>query len=519
MAYIWAEPFSRLGPVGLNYTYGNGSSTGTSLLPILNATGLTSLIGNGNISLGSPITSYDQCSLQFLSTNANNNSYGIWTLPANMAVVNGSMWVYPLNMYGSFFITFTDSGSGQFTIQINSSSGTISLKTGGNGGTNLSTSTYQLPVNTGTCISWSVTIGSSGAAYQVNIGTTVLFSGTGNTRGGTSNNQANGFILGYSNAGSGGNAIMNVSHLILADGTGTSMNAIWTNKPIVVEDYPTSDNSVAFTQSVVVLGQDYSNSTGNSAPGANTLILRKYTPAVNMTLNSVSSMCATNSGTANVKAVAYADSGGSPTGAPLGTGTQTTGVSSGTTVTSAFGSGIALTGGSPYWIGFITDTSWSIPLADGTATGIYKSNTYSSGAPTSPTGFTTSSSWAIWGNCSGAASNYVAEVDNPALGNSYNSSSTVNQQDIFNFPSIPTTLGTIFGVAAKALMSNPAGGVRTANIVISSSGNVTNGTYSGFSPTTTPVWQRTFTATDPATGSAWVASGVNAAIIGYKVAS
>ena len=521
MSYIWADGLNKIAPIGIATSY-----TGTNLTPILNSLGFNVVTtSNGSsIRTDTPLLVNDECSLSITSeyNTLSSGGYASWIqlgLNENTSTIIGSIFVSPEDLNNYFSIVFFDGTSAQCSITIDKGSGFISLRSGGSNGAILSSSVISLVVGRVYCIQWQIAIGTSGA-YQINLGSATLFSGTGNTRGGSTNNQVNIIQIGYQTTpGVTGRAVMKIAHLILADNSGTTMNTIWNNSPCVLEDVPIADSSVSFTQSSIVLGQDYSISSSSSAPGSNTLFLRKYTPPVNMTLNSVSALCNTNAPAAKYTAVVYSDSAG-VVGTLIASGIESTGVSTGQVATSYFGT-VALTGGTSYWVGFITDTSWNIWSAtDSSSTGVLKSNSYGSGAPASPTGFTVNQpSWAMWGNCSGAANNYVAEVDNPALGNSYNSSVTVGQEDLFVFPNMAANLGQIVGVASKVMVFNPSGGSRTCDLVISSSGNETNGNYSNFTMSASPLWVRSFTPVDPHTALTWSQSAVNAAILGYKVAS
>jgi hypothetical protein len=250
------------------------------------------------------------------------------------------------------------------------------------------------------------------------------------------------------------------------------------------------------------------------------LALRTWTPPVNCTLNSIAIIPNATSGIANFKATLYADTAGVPD-TLTATGTQVTGATAGSTLVLPFSGGQSLTAGTPYWIGFITDTSVILDENDNSLPGRVKSNTYGSGAP-SPAGTTTGSqpAWAIYGNVTGTGVNWF-EVDiNPPPGDiSYVSSATVSQEDLYGFPALSVTPTAIYTMAVKGFIKRTDTGARTISLRCKSSGTDSGGSNTGQTPATSYGWMDSFFETDPATGVAWTASGVNAATSGMKIDS
>lgn len=115
----------------------------------------------------------------------------------------------------------------------------------------------------------------------------------------------------------------------------------------------------------------------------------------------------------------------------------------------------------------------------------------------------------------GAASNYLAVNGNPQDGDtSYVSSSTTGQIDLYNLADLTLT-GTIKGVQIDLTARKDDAGARQMAAVVKSGGTE----YAGatFNPGTSYLVFRDIRETDPATGVAWVAGGVNALQAGPKL--
>jgi hypothetical protein len=411
------------------------------------------------------------------------------------------------------FMSPLDGGTQQCTVRINQSTGTISVCNGGSSGTVLATSSTSVSVNSIHYLEWDITIGAA-ANYQVWLDGVSILSGTGNTKA-TANNSANGIQFGLNSSGT-----FIIDDFYLFDSTGSTNNAVLLSNPIVETAFPTGDAQTQWSNGATVIGQDNNLTNTTDAPGANFLFLRAFTPAVNMTLNSVSCVPGASSSAAKLKAVLYA---AATTGsARIAAGTEVVGTISGATLTAPFASGQALTAGTTYAIGFITDTSVALRQVDNIGTtGVKAANTYASGAPaTLPTMTTGQPNWQLWGNCTGSAVNWPSLTNNPAIDDlSYAFSSTVNQEDHYSFPALSNTPAAVYAVAYKARAKRSDSGTRTADIRCVSGGANSAGTASGFAPPTTFSWLDTLFEVDPNTGVAWSGSGVNSAVAGPKIAS
>jgi hypothetical protein len=118
----------------------------------------------------------------------------------------------------------------------------------------------------------------------------------------------------------------------------------------------------------------------------------------------------------------------------------------------------------------------------------------------------------------GLASNYLNAAKVPPVpATDYNSSSTVSAQDTFNYASMASTLGTVYGVIAKAIVSKSDAGARSVQLLAVSGG--TTATGATISPGTSALQSAAVFAVDPNTSAAWTQTAVNAATMGYKVSA
>ena len=433
------------------------------------------------------------------------------TLASNYSRLIGGLRFSDTLVAQAVLMQFRDGSTAQCSITLETT-GVIELRTGGSAGTALATG-GSVSANSTHFLEWDITFGSS-SSYQVWLDGVSLFSGTGNTRGGTSNNYANAIAL-VNGAGS-----CTIDDLYLFDSTGGTNNAVLNTSPRIETQFPTSDASVQFSFGAAILGSAYQSTSSVVAIGAGSFVLRSYTTAVGCVLNSVSIVPSTTNGAAKFKSCAYADSSGVP-GSLLATGTEVVGCTSGTTLTSSFSSPPSLSASTKYWIGFINDSAINAQESDTHNFGCGKSNTYASGPP-NPAGTMTfnQGSYLIWGNVSSTGVNWY-EVDvNPPPGDlSYVSDSTSGHEDLYSFPALTVTPQTIYTVGVKGYIKKSDSGARTVSLVMSSSGSSGTGSNSGVTPATSYGWIDSYFDTDPHTSSAWGQTGLNSATSGVEVAS
>lgn len=438
---------------------------------------------------------------------------------ANYSHIAGTFRFKPNLNANPIGINFRDASSNQCTIVVEPSTGTLNFRTGSNTGTILGGASGLIVANSTHVLSWDIVIGAS-AAYDIKLDGVSVISGTGNTRGGTSNNYMNAITLGGLQ-GIGGGMQCDFDDFAIIDASAAFDSTITTSNPRIETQFPSGDNQTQFDIGSTQLGESYYISSVN-APGANQIYLRKYIPEVNETINSVSMIPNATSTTAKFKAAIYPDSGGSPNGQTLMSGgTEVIGCTSDAVLTGALTTPQALTAGTPYWVGFIGDTSINLRQNDSGTTGVKAAATYTSGVPaTCPTVTTGQVNWCIWGNCTGAAVSWPAVKHNPPPGDiSYVFSNTVGDEDLLSFPALSTTPTKIYYGAVRAVVKRSDAGSRTIDFRMKSSSTSSSGSLAGQSPALSYTVMNSFFATDPNTGVDWTPSGWNAAYAGYKIAA
>lgn len=532
MAVIFIDGFDKYGPAGLIYTNNNGSfssaaSSGTSIVALLQSgewTGASVTMngaGTATMAVVSPLSSTGQA-LQFTAGSTSGTSIvQIYkTLPTNYATIIGGIRFRPDVLGPTTGLVFQDGTNAQCSIKINQTTGTFSVLSGSLSGTVLATSTTSVTATSIHYLEWQIGFGTTGVGtYQVWLDGVSILNGTGNTRAGSTNNYCNLVTISTSSS-STSSAQVTIDDFYLFDTTGSTNNAPLLSNPRIETQYPISDAQTQFANGALVLGNAYSATAATNAPGANKLFLRKITPSASCTINSISCIPAASSSTANYKPAIYSDSAGSP-GSLLSTGSAVTGTVAATVLTGPLTTPQSLTAGTPYWIGFITDTSVVLQEQDATTTGVSVTATYTSGAPSSPTGFTTGlTSWVIWGNATGASTNWETQNDNPALaGLTYAWSGTVGNEDLYNFPALSVNPSAVYTMAVKCYGAKTDTGARTISLHTKSSSNDGTGSNPGIIPATSYTWLTSYFDTDPNTGVAWTGIGVNGATSGPGIAS
>lgn len=436
------------------------------------------------------------------------------TLSTNYTRLIGGMR-FNTNLASTFGVVFGDAASNQSSIAIEQSTGTISAHTGYFNGTTLASGT-AVAASTTHYLEWDFTFGAS-SPYKVYLDGTIIINGTGATKT-TGNSYANTVSVQVVPFGA---MTWQIDDWYLFDSSGSTNNAPLLTNPRIETRSPTADTQTQFTNVATILGTNYSVTANTNAPGANQIFLRKYTAQVGQNLAGVSCVPQATSAGAKFKAVVYPDSGGSPNGRSLlATGVEITGTTSGTVLTSTFLSPPALTALTTYWIGFITDTSVLLQETDTTTTGVKASNTYASGAPaTCPTVTTGQNSWNIYGNCTGATTNWSAVDQNPAAGDPSCITATVGVEDLYSFPALQTTSSVVYTLAARAHARKTDTGVRTLDLRVKSGSTDSAGSAAGQTVQTSYAWVSSYFDLDPNGNIAWTGTAANAATSGPKVVS
>ncbi len=431
------------------------------------------------------------------------------SLPANYPRLIGGIALQP-NLSNNSGVQFADAGTNQCSLGFNSQ-GKLVLWQGGLGGTQVAISPSAVTANSWHYVEWDLTFAASGA-YTVWLDGVQVFTGTGNLKN-SGNASANTVLL-------NGN-ICNFDDMYLFDSTGSVNNAVRGDSRVETL-FPTADASVAFTPTQGVIGAYYSLTGWTSGMSANQMVLRRFTPTVAGTLASVSAMPQSTAPGANFKPAVYADNNGAP-GNLLSSGPQVTGATAGTAITMALTTAQTLSSGTTLWLGYITDTSVTMQRQDNsnyaTNAGYTANVTYASGAPaTAPAMNSGQPSLQIWGNVTGLAGNF-SEVDSvpPAGDLSCVASSTVGAEDRYSFGALSSTPSNIGGVKVSALLRKTDSGARTVSVQIKSGSTEVAGAAQA--PGTSYTYVAAYADTDPNTGAAWTATGVNSLSAGAKIAS
>lgn len=504
--YVFTEGYDKYGPVGSNpttlaaqgeWSIYSGNAGGITIVAALAGTGYAARFATGG-------------------SNAFNGF--IKSLPASYARAIGGFCFSSAFGNGPGGITLDDTGTAQVSVVINGS-GYIEVRRGDVLGTVIATSTQTVTVNSTHWIEYDITIHNSAGIIKIWLdGVITSINLTGQNTRSSSNNTYNRFYNSC-RAASGFFHDFTFDHLYLwcYTASGGSETPALTN-PLVETQWGSSDDSVAWSVGAHAWQNEYDRRTSN-APGANFLAIAQSTCDATGNLDAVALMPAGTSATAKFKAVVYADSGGSP-GALLATGTEVVGCTSGTLLSLPFGSSLAVTQGTVYWLGYITDTSVAIE-ANSKTTGYKKANTYSSGPPSpAGSGFTTGqTTWNFLGIMSGVTTHYT-QTDGliPLDDLDYNYSSTLNQEDLYNFPALSSTPTAIYSVAVKGRVVKTDSGVRTLDMRTKSGATTGSGDRAGQVPLVTYSYLASYFQTDPNTGVAWTGS-LSGVKHGIKVAS
>lgn len=415
-------------------------------------------------------------------------------------------------------IVFFDSTTAQLSIS-QSSLGKLQVYRGStSGGTLLATATTIFSPGNIYCLEWDITFHGTAGIVKIWINgvqeTALTLTGANTAPSG--NNRFDGMAL---RAGSA--VVTSWDHLYLwcYTASGGTETPCLTN-PIVETHFTTGDAQKQWSFGAAILGQKISSSRANAAPGANQLFLVNQTCQAAGTVQSIGLVAAATSATAKMKGVIYADSSGVP-GALLSSGTEVVGTTSGSSITLPLVTPQAITAGTSYWIGYITDTSVAMARLDNTASGYRAANTYTSGAPgTAPSMTAGQATLIAWGNVTGRTVNWPQENKGQYASDvSYNYSATVGQEDLYTFDNLSSVPTNIYTVAVKALVQRVGSGVRTVDLHTKSGATDSSGSMSAQSVPASLTEYSSYFNVDPNTSAAWGYAGVNAATHGIKIVS
>lgn len=522
--YTFIEGFDKY---TLNGTNRMNFSTATSMLPVVLGewTSCTRDSTAGSMGFDPPLAG---AGASWRQAPGNSTSHTLLkTLGVNLArIIGGVTWQldgFP-GTSSVAAIVFYDSSSAQLTIGFNVL-GQVVVRLGGTSGTVLATSTLSYSFGTPIFVEWDFTFNNSSGSLKVYfngvLDPAMSLSGI-DTCGGTANNYVN--RMGVLAANNGNHTIDNL-YIWGYTAAGGSETPALTN-PIVQTSWAESSVSTAFTIVGDTLGDPvaspYTLST-NASPGANQLVLRRFTCEASGNLNSIGVNFNTTSAGALLKAVIYADNvGGTAPAALIAVGTEVTGTTADTANTLPFSSAVPITSGTSYWIGYITNTSLNVyAVTNATTAGFRAANTYTSGAPaTAPTMTSGQISYAIWGNLTGTTDN-AAAVSHTMYGGTANyvQSATVGAEDLYDFSDLTSSPSAIYTVAVKALVNKTDTGVRTLNLRAKSGAVTSSGSSPNQALLTTDYFYSSYFNTDPNTGLAWTPTDVDLASFGYQINS
>lgn len=432
---------------------------------------------------------------------------------------------FNMNLFATSGISFGDLNTSQFTILVEAGTGYIMVCQSYEGDWSSSPpyvarSTVAVAANTTHYLEFDIT-------FQPNAtgGITVWLDGvqvltwTGQTS--QSGNAWANLVQFVTNSGAAGNYTFDDFYLFTP--SGSFNNAVLLSNPVIITQEPIADVQAQFTNQGNLIGYSYSLSGAFGQVNGNSLFLMKISPNVNCTLDDiVIQVCygGNNSG-ANMKGVLYADNSGAP-GSLLSTGTQVTGFVQNVPIVLPLATPTALTAGTNYWLGFITDTTLYLQLFDGVTTGgAVASNTYTSGAPaTAPTMSYNQSSLFLYGECTNAAHNFASVDLVPAPGDiSSVASATIGISDLYSYAALPLNITAVYSVGVKGTAKLSVAGTHTINMLMKSGTVTSAGSEPGLVPNLSYGNYTSYFDTDPNTSTTWTVSGVNNSSAGMSVAS
>jgi hypothetical protein len=290
--------------------------------------------------------------------------------------------------------------------------------------------------------------------------------------------------------------------------------------PMVETAFPIADDTQHdFAFGAAVLGDTAAADDDANAPGANQLVLRRYTPDADGQLDEVWVLPAATSAGAKFTPCVYSDAAG-VADARLTTGPEVVGCAAGVLLEMPLTTPQALVAGTAIWLGYIVDTSVAVAVSeiDGVS-GRRAASAYGSGAPATAPALVVGPSWVIFGIVSGVADDFWSVIDeNPAAGDlSYLTSDAIGDQDLYIFPELSSTPTTIIAVKIAAVMRRVTGGASEVDLQMVSGGVTGAGSDPGLTPSGGYATIASYFTTDPDTGAAWNASGVNLAKVGYEI--
>lgn len=497
MSVIFIDGFDKYGPTGTK-----SPAVGTSLTQgEWTSSGVTATIV-------APLSSSGYALSINGSTSANHLNK---TLPASVSrLIGGMRFNSPLGG-NNFTIGFVDSTTVQCSLAV-ATTGLIEIDQGLNS-TLLQRSVVGVTANTTHFLEWDITIGTSGA-WTVWLDGAQILSGLGNTKQ-SANSTLNVFALYPSSIG--GSQTVIVDDLYLFNSAGSTNNAALLSNPQVETKFPAADHQAQFTAAAYTLGFAYRTSTGTAGIAVNQLIVQPATPIVNATLNGLE-LEINATGTGQFIPVVYSDNAGVP-GTLLAQGPAVTAGATGF-VAAPLTSGLAITAGTQYWIGFLYGTATvTIQLSGLAATGRSVSQSFAGGPPSTAPAMTGGQGWAsLYGACTNPAHNFASELSVAPVGSaSFIASATAGNNDLYQFPAPNVGDVSIYAVAVKGHAELSTTGSRNISMRTLSGATNSSGSLGSVALTTSYLWYDSYFEVDPNTSLPWTATTVAAAFFGPRL--
>ena len=479
-------------------------------------------VQNGNASIQASLNGQPGYSLQLSGSaqpSSNNVVYASKTLNANYSRLIGGFRM-STDLVGTNGMCFNDGTADQCMICIMPTSGRIAIYMN-RLVTQLQLGTASVAAGTEHYIEFDITFGNPGS-WTVWLDGVQVLNGTGQTQT-SGNNYCNVVELSLGTVTSSLDTTATYDDVYVFDSTTSFNNAVLRSNPLVLTQVPMADVSIQFANE----GNAVGNTTGTNTTyyvNGNLLILMKITPSVNCTINSI--VVQTNSssagGTSPIEGVLYGETSGAPH-TLLSGGTPVAGYTPGNSFNLSLTSPTALTAGTNYYIGFITNVS-NMYVQAGPASGnvlLSASNTYTSGPPNpAPSMGSSSTPPMMYALCSGASTNYESVNVVPPIGTgSAVFDATVGDTDLYQFPNLPTNISEVYGVTVSAFAQLNGSGSNKFDTVVKSSSTYGNGDATNIAPTGTFAWYDSNYNTDPHTTGTWTTGNVNIADYGMKVSA
>jgi len=428
------------------------------------------------------------------------------TLPSNYARCIGGVTLKVAFASFSTTISLNDGGTNQMQVIVNST-GALSVA---RNGTSLASQTGVFADGETKCVEWDIMIADSGGWAKVWIDSLLVLNFSGDTK-----NTANAYYNALSiNLGQS----RSVDHFYswhYISNVDAGETPCLTN-PVIETQQVSAESSCASTWGANFF--QYRDGPSSRNQVVNALHLRKIVTNDSGNLDGVYFWKNGANGTAKYIPALYSDSSGSPN-ALLKTGSEVTGAASGTNYL-PFASSQAVTPGTTYWIGFLTNTADTGGIYSGgndSNEGWLRSGlTYASGAPNPVGGGSAVQSFLIMGKLSGGSDRADTLNHDIVSDLAYNLLTAANVEDLYTFPALSVNPSQIYSVAVKNYMKRADAGVRTVDVRLKSSSTTSSGSGGTQAPTTGGGWISSNYRKDPNGNIDWVKAALDAATAGYK---